>query len=517
MNHLMIAPVLLPAVLGALQLMWMRGDLPLQRAFSTIGTGLLVIVALILLKQASSGEVMVYRLGNWSAPFGIVLMLDRLAALMVLLTSVVALIVQFYAIGAGWDRKGRHFHALWQFQLMGVCGAFLTGDAFNLFVFFEILLIASYGLMTHGGGEMRVRAGVQYVVVNLAGSALFLVALGVLYAVTGTLNMADMAARVAQLPAQDTALLRTGAVLIMLVFAIKAALVPLHFWLPSTYGNAPGPVAALFAIMTKVGVYAIIRFFTLIFPHDTVAGTLASDILLPAALITLVVGQIGIMGSRQLMRVGAFAALGSVGTLMIAASQMNADAMGAAIYYMVHSTLAAAALFLVLDLSARWREDYWLRRGVVMPQSGLISALFFAAAVAVVGLPPFSGFIGKLLVLNATAGSPFMPLIWTVILVTSLIALVGMSRVGTKLYWKPFGELALGGGAGGVDFPEAPQRCDEPAPWLSVSAILALLAAVLALTVLAGPATRFAGETADQLYDRGLYLAAVLADQEGTK
>ncbi|TWI34400.1 monovalent cation/H+ antiporter subunit D [Paracoccus sulfuroxidans] len=517
MNHLMIAPVLLPAVLGALQLLWMRGDLPLQRVFSSTGTALLVVVALILLGQASAGEVMVYRLGNWAAPFGIVLMLDRLAAMMVLLTSVVALIVQIYAIGSGWDRKGWHFHALWQFQLMGVCGAFLTGDAFNLFVFFEILLIASYGLMTHGGGEMRVRAGVQYVVVNLAGSALFLVALGVLYAVTGTLNMADMAARVAQMPPEDTALLRTGAVLIMLVFAIKAALVPLHFWLPSTYGNAPGPVAALFAIMTKVGVYAIIRFFTLIFPHDTVAGTLASEILLPAALITLAVGQIGIMGSRQLLRVGAFAALGSVGTLMIAVSQMNAEAMTAAIYYMVHSTLAAATLFLVLDLSARWRGDYWLRAGTVMPQSGLVSALFFAAAVAVVGLPPFSGFIGKLMVLDATAGAPAMPLIWSVILVTSLIALVGMSRVGTKLYLKPFGEVVLGGGGGSADFPTAPLRSDEPAPWLSVTAIMALLATVLALTVFAGPATRFAQATADQLYDPALYLKAVLADQEGTK
>ncbi|MDM7256140.1 MAG: proton-conducting transporter membrane subunit, partial [Paracoccus sp. (in: a-proteobacteria)] len=256
MSHWIIAPVVLPVMVGALIILWMRTDLLLQRVFSVAGTVGVVAIAIYLNVLASDGTITVYRLGNWPAPFGIVLVLDRLAALMVLLTAALALVVQLYAIGSGWDRKGWHFHALWQFQLMGICGAFLTGDAFNLFVFFEILLIASYGLMIHGGGEMRLRAGVQYVVYNLAGSTLFLGALGVLYAVTGTLNMVDMAARVAMMPAEDTALLRAGAILLMLVFAVKAALVPLHFWLPSTYANAPGPVAALFAIMTKVGAYA---------------------------------------------------------------------------------------------------------------------------------------------------------------------------------------------------------------------------------------------------------------------
>ena len=309
MSHLIIAPILLPAVMGALIILWMRNDLLLQRVFSVVGTALLVCVGLYLGWLAALGQVHVYRLGNWAAPFGIVLVLDRLSALMVLLTALLSLAVQLYAIGSGWDRKGWHFHALWQFQLMGICGAFLTGDAFNLFVFFEVLLIASYGLMIHGGGEMRLRAGVQYIAYNLAGSTLFLVALGVLYAVTGTLNMADMALRIAQMPAEDTALLRTGAVLLILVFAIKAALVPLHFWLPSTYANAPGPVAALFAIMSKVGVYAIIRFYTLVFPGDSAVESLIADMLLPAALITLVVGQVGVLGGRNLGRVAAMSAI----------------------------------------------------------------------------------------------------------------------------------------------------------------------------------------------------------------
>ena len=211
MNHFTIAPVLLPAVIGGLIILWMRHDLLLQRVFSTVGSVLLLGAALYLAFHASTGEVFVYRLGNWPAPFGIVLMLDRLAGLMLVLTAFLGLVVQLYAIGSGWDRKGWHFHALWQFQMMGIMGAFLTGDAFNLFVFFEVLLIASYGLMIHGGGPLRLRAGVQYVVINLIGSTLFLAALGTLYAVTGTLNMADMAVKVAALPPSDTAVLRTGA------------------------------------------------------------------------------------------------------------------------------------------------------------------------------------------------------------------------------------------------------------------------------------------------------------------
>ncbi|UXU76264.1 MULTISPECIES: monovalent cation/H+ antiporter subunit D [unclassified Paracoccus (in: a-proteobacteria)] len=498
MDHVLIAPVLLPAVMGSLIILTLREDLRGQRLLSLTGTALLLLLGGMLLAQAHGGQVHVYRLGNWAAPFGIVLMLDRLAALMVALTALLALVVLIYAIGAGWDRRGRHFHALWQFQLMGVCGAFLTGDAFNLFVFFEVLLIASYGLMIHGGGEMRLRAGVQYIAFNLAGSTLFLAALGVLYAVTGTLNMADMAQRVAEMPAQDTALLRVGAVLLMLMFAIKAALVPLHFWLPSTYANAPGPVTALFAIMTKVGVYGIIRFFTMVFPRDAVIETVVADLLLPAALFTLVIGQFGILGARHLGRMAAFAIIGSVGTLVIAVAQFTPQATAAAIYYLVHSTLAGAALFLVVDLIGQRRGDLWLRPGARLP--GALAALFFVSAIAVAGMPPLSGFIGKLLVMQASLQSPAVVWIWTVILVTSLVAIYGFSRAGSLLFWKSDGPAT-----------------GEPMPPLAVLAVGLLLAGLVALSLLAQPAMRFASQTAAQLHDPDSYLPAVLLQQEGTK
>lgn len=517
MNHWLVVPVVLPAFAGPLIVLGMRRDLLLQRVFGTAATAAQLALAIWLMVQAMGGEVQVYRLGNWAAPFGIVLMLDRLAALMLVLAGLVGLVVQLYAIGSGWDRRGWHFHALWQFQLMGINGAFLTGDAFNLFVFFEILLIASYGLMIHSGGELRLRAGVQYVIYNLAGSSLFLAALGTIYSATGTLNMADLALRVAQMPAGDTAILRVGAVLLMLVFAIKAALVPLHFWLPSTYARAPGPVAALFAIMTKVGIYAIIRFFTLVFPADSVIERLAADILLPAALVTLIVGQLGVLGSRHLGRMAAFAALGSVGTAMVAVAQFRLPGLTAGIWYMVHSTLASAALFLAVDLIAARRPGagQWLRLAPPIAQGGIVAALFFAAAIGIAGLPPLSGFPGKLAVMQSVRDADGAAAIWAIILVSSLLAIAGLTRAGSLVFWKAHAAQ---------DAPPPQAEPDEPphdpAPTsaaLALTATAALVAGMVALTVFAGPMMRFADATARQLVDPEPYIGAVLRDQEGVK
>ncbi|MDO5641430.1 MAG: monovalent cation/H+ antiporter subunit D [Paracoccus sp. (in: a-proteobacteria)] len=522
MNHFIIAPVVLPAVMGGLIILWMRRDMLLQRVFSTAGSVALLGVALYLAYYASSGQIFVYRLGNWPAPFGIVLMLDRLAALMLVLTAFLGLIVQLYAIGSGWDRKGWHFHALWQFQMMGVMGAFLTGDAFNLFVFFEVMLIASYGLMIHGGGKLRLRAGVQYVIINLLGSTLFLAALGTLYAVTGTLNMADLAVKVTMLPPEDTALLRTGAVLLMLVFAMKAALVPLHFWLPSTYANAPGPVAALFAIMSKVGVYAIIRFYTLVFPGDSLVENLIADMLLPAALITLVIGQIGVLGGRHLGRVAAMSAIASIGTMMIAVSMFTPQSIAAALYYMIHSTLAAAALFLVSDMIAARRGGVlWLTLRPKIAQNGLIATLFFASAVAVSGMPPLSGFIGKLLVLDVTRADGWWIGIWAVVLVSSLFAIIGFGRAGSVLFWLPCQLQSVPEKTAGTPAP-APQSpirpklepdehgqdiADAVSPALATIATAMLLLALVALTVFASPVLEMARTISAQLFDPAPYVA----------
>src|SRR6056297_2985522 len=291
MSHWIIAPVILPALLAPIIAFVMRHDISLARAASFAGTIALAAITVGLLIMSADGSTHVYTLGNWPAPFGIVLVLDRLSAIMLLLTAALALIVLLHATATGWDDRGKHFHALFQFQLMGICGAFLTGDIFNLFVFFEVLLIASYGLMIHGGGRERMRAGLQYVVINLAGSTLFLFALGVLYASVGTLNMADIALRLQDGTTEDASLIRVAAMLLMIVFAVKAALFPVQFWLPGTYANAPAPVAALFAIMTKVGAYAIIRVHTVSFGPG-LGGTedIATTWLFPASILPIAVG-----------------------------------------------------------------------------------------------------------------------------------------------------------------------------------------------------------------------------------
>jgi multicomponent K+:H+ antiporter subunit D len=493
MSHWIIAPVALPALIAAILILARRQDITLHRALSVAASVGLLAVAMALVHAATVAPPEAYHLGNWPAPFGIVLMLDRLSAMMVLLTSVLALFVLIYAIGADWDRKGRHFHALFQFQLMGICGAFLTADAFNLFVFFEVLLIASYGLMLHGGGRDRVRAGFQYVAFNLIGSTLFLFALATVYSVTGTLNMADLAVKLPTLPAGDMALIRVAAVMLLLVFAIKGALVPLHFWLPGTYANAPGVVAALFAVMTKIGAYAVLRFGTLVFPPDLPATDgLYADILLPAALVTLGVGAIGVLGARSLPRLAAFAAIASMGTVFVAIAGFTPATTSAALYYIVHSTLAGAALFLVADMVLQRRGDAALHAGPPGALGGLVSALYLAAAIGSAGMPPLSGFIGKLLVLSAWAEDAAF--VWTVILVATFLMILGFARAGTTLFWKPEPNM-----------PALPAPVSGP---MAQAAVMILIGLMAALTVLGGPVTAWLDATASGLYDPAAYIDA---------
>jgi multicomponent K+:H+ antiporter subunit D len=501
MSHWIIVPVVLPALVAPFIVAAARYDLVLQRVFSITTTVLLLGVTLGLFLLAADGVPRAYLLGDWPAPFGIVLVLDRLSALMLLLTAALATAVVVYA-ATGWDRRGRHFHALFQFQLMGVNGAFLTGDVFNLFVFFEVLLIASYGLMLHGAGPQRITEGVKYVAINLAGSTLFLFAVGMLYALTGTLNMADLAVRVGTVPEADQALLRLSAALLLIVFAIKGALVPLHFWLPGTYAAATPPVAALFAIMTKVGAYAILRVYVLIFgQHAGGAAWIAEPFVLPAAVLTLTLGMIGVLASRTLTALAVWALVGSVGTLLVAVGLFTEAATAAALYYLVHSTLAGAALFLLADLVAR-RRNGATDQLVAAPrfaQVDLLAGLFFLTAIATVGLPPLSGFVGKLLILQTVQVHPAWASLWTVLLVTSLIAMVGFARAGSIVFWKC--EAAPSAG-------EPPTH--GPGDRAALCATVAVVAAPALLAGFAGPVMAAMTATAQQLFTPALYIEAVL-------
>ncbi|BBC71901.1 monovalent cation/H+ antiporter subunit D [Altererythrobacter sp. B11] len=496
--NLIMAPILVPAVVAALTVLRISRNTRLGRYLSIGATVLTLASALALFAQASGGAIHTYQLGDWPAPFGIVLVLDRLAALMVLLTSLLALAVLAHAVLTGLDRRGWHFHPLFQFQLLGLNGAFLTGDLFNLFVFFEVLLIASYGLLLHGQGAQRLQAGVQYVVVNLVGSILFLIAVGILYGVTGTLNMADMALRIAQAPAGDQPLIRVGAQLLTAVFALKAALLPLHLWLPRAYSSTSAPVAALFAILTKVGVYSILRVTTLVFGAE--AGVVAwapSGWMLPAALLSLLAGFIGVLAARRLRVLAAFGVIGSTGTLLAAVAPFDRASTVAALYYLPHSVLAGALMFLTADLIGRARaeEDDRLVPGRPFAREGQLSLLFLLAAIALAGLPPLSGFVGKLLILSATAVLPAAPWIWAAILLSTFLAMLGLARAGSVLFWKR---------AGGEASERPRGKAIPTAPAWGVVVLIGLL------TALAGPATRYAEATAGQLFAPQAYIAAVL-------
>lgn len=499
MNHWMILPILLPAVVAPLLAMSVRHDIVLARVFSVGSTVLLLILGMVSLGIASNGETLTYALGNWEPPFGIVLVLDRLSALMLVLTSLLGLCVLLYAIG-GCDNQGHHFHPLFQFQLMGLNGAFLTGDLFNLFVFFEVLLIASYGLMVHGGGGARLRAGIQYIVINLVGSGIFLVAIGLLYGVTGTLNMADFGRKLPHIAPSDMAILMTGSTLLVVVFAIKSALFPLQFWLPGTYTNTSGTVAALFAIMTKVGVYAIIRVQSIMYNETGRLPFGVMDWLLPAAAGTLCIGMVGVVAARSLGQQASMMALASIGTLLIAVSASTPQSHSAALYYMLHSTFAVAALFLIIDMVIirRSGEGDALTEGGRFKNIGLLGALFFLAAIAVLGMPPLSGFIGKLLVMDSIRSVTGWGWLWALILLTSLLGMIGFCSSGSLIFWK---SLA-------VDWKHAaPQDTKTGLPVVAIGLIFGLL---VLLTGFAGPVTAYLDSVAAQLFDPSQYLDAVL-------
>ena len=497
MNHWMVAPLLLPLVAGALLLVLEASGLAAKRVLSAAATVALIPVALGLMAIAANGEQQIYYVGNWPAPFGIVLVLDRLSALMLALCSVLASASLLYALG-GDDTRGADFHALFQFQLLGINGAFLTGDLFNLFVFFEILLIASYCLIVHGGGPARTRAAMHFVVLNLVGSSVFLIALGVVYGTLGTLNMADLALKAAAADSNSTGLVKVAGLLLLVVFGLKAALLPLGFWLPSAYRSATAAVACLFAIMTKVGVYAIIRVHMLIFVDASGHAFSLEVWLLPLALATIVAGTIGALAASELRATVSYLVVVSVGTLLAAVGLFSRDGLVAALYYLVHSTLVAGGLFLLAGLIGRQRGKVAARldRPRSVHQPALLGTLFFVAAVAVSGLPPLSGFAAKLSILQAAQASTAGAWVWGVILTSGLFVIVALSRAGTAIFWRT----------------EGTQGVPRPVRGIEALSVCGLLAGALLLMVFGRQALDYAQATADQLLRPSGYVEAVLAN-----
>lgn len=495
MNHILIIPILLPLLTGVLLLLLTGQRLRVIRSVSLLSSLALLLVCIALLQMSMSGRLEVYALGNWAPPFGIVLVLDRLSALMLIVTSVLAFFSLLYAVRDK-DGPGDSLHGLTHFLLLGVNGAFLTGDIFNLFVFFEILLLSSYALLLHGGGAKRAKFGLHYVVLNLAGSAIFLVAVSTLYGLTGTLNMADMALKVARLNSSDAPLVTTAAILLLLVFGLKAAIVPLYLWLPRAYAAASAPVAALFAIMTKVGIYAIIRVYYLIF--SDMAGPLANIAqvwLWPLALITLVLGVLGTLAARTLRIQVAYMVIVSVGTLLAGVALNTEEALSASLYYLIHSTWTCGALFLLGNVIKTQRGAYSdkITTGPALPQAVLIGSLFFVAAISIIGMPPLSGFIGKLLLLKAAGSGSEALWLWPIMLCSSLVILMAFSRSGSTFFWRTETRVAD----------------TAPADFWALIAIIGLLSMSLWLSIFGDDVMRYTQALARQIMTPDLYIHAV--------
>ena len=518
-QHTPIFSILIPAITafilvllgnpgsGSLAQDWRQ---PWRRGISYTSGLLGLFTAVNYLIFASSGQISVYNLSEWAAPFGIVLVLDQLSALMLVLTYGLAVPVMWFA-SKEWDERGRYFHAMCHFLLMGLTGAFLTGDLFNLFVFFEILLMASYVLLLHGQGKARFQLGIHYVTINLLASALFLIGLGMIYGSVGSLNMADVARLMPLLEGDQHRIAVAGGLLLFTVFGIKAAMLPVGFWLPKTYAVATTPVAALFTIMTKVGIYAILRVNGTVF-DDAISREILQYILLPIGLITSVYGVIGAMGAERLRRFIGFMILSSVGTILIAISLFNTLAWAAALYYLVHSTIIAAAFYILSGWITSQRVEFkdHFKIAPQMKQHKVVALTYFTIALMMAGLPPFSGFLGKVFILQATAHSPYQLLIIVTVLVVSLLSIIAFTRVGFVIFWratKPEDNPNEAAYAAYQALPEqAPKRNDKT--------IYLLLVGLMAYMVFAGPIQKYTYQTAEQIQNNALYEQTLLKTDE---
>jgi multicomponent K+:H+ antiporter subunit D len=525
-DHVTIAPVLLPVFAGALMLALggeRRRDL--NAAINIAATLALVALSIELLRRADAapnGLAGVYRLGDWPAPFGIVFVADRLAAVMLLLTSLLAVAAVIFSL-ARWHRVGTLFHPLFQFLLMGINGAFLTGDLFNLFVFFEVLLAASYGLALHGSGSARVLAGLHYIVVNLAASLLFLIGVSLIYGVAGTLNMADLAARIPTIRVEDRALLEAGAGILAVAFLVKAGMWPLCFWLTGTYAAAPPPVASIFAILTKVGAYIVLRLWLLLF--GTGAGASAhfgGEVLLLGGIATIVFGAVGCLASQEMARLAAFSVIVSSGTVLASIGMGQIGVTSGALFYLISSTLGLGAFFLLIELVERGREpgaDVFAvtrelygeedemeeadQRGVAIPATmAILGVVFLASALVICGLPPLSGFIAKFVLLTAALNPPDGAtsaaawVLMSVLIVSGMAALIAMTRAGIRTFW-------------------ASDRTVPRVRLIEMGPVAVLLLLCVIQTIQAGPVMRFMGATAQSLHNPHNYIDGVLGPAAG--
>jgi len=482
-------------------LLWHRRGL--QRLLNGVGAAAHLAAAVILLFTVRREGIQAVQIGDWPAPFGITLAADLFSAIMLVLTGIIGLAVAVYSLGnIDIQRESFGYYPLYQVLLMGISGAFLTGDMFNLYVWFEVMLIASFVLMALGGEPAQMEGAFKYVILNLMSSALFLAAVGVLYGAIGTLNIADLITQVPQMNRETACVL---AMMFLMAFGIKAAIFPLFFWLPASYHTPPAAVSAIFAgMLTKVGVYALIRVFTLIFVQD-VAYT--HTLILVIAGFTMTVGVLGAVSQMEFRRVLSFHIVSQIGYMVLGLGLFSPLALAGAIFYILHHIIVKANLFLISGAVNRLRGSYCLKDlgGLYRSRLGL-AVLFLIPALSLAGLPPLSGFWAKLVVIRASLEAGQYTLA-AVALGVSLLTLYSMVKIWDRAFWRPSVE-------GRELTPETPlPDGGTPSPWtwrFYVIPIAALALLTLIIGFWAEPFFRLSQEAAWQLLNPAQYIQAVL-------
>lgn len=493
MDALIPLPIILPLFGASLSILLGRFRW-IQRVIGISVLSATTVASIALLMRADDEAVVVTQAGGWPAPLGITFVVDRLAGILLVVSSLMLLTVLVYAIGQrGVERRHVGFHPIYLVLAAGVAASFITGDLFNLFVAFEMMLAASYVLITMGARPEQIRSGTTYVVISLVASAFFIAALALIYSATGTVNMADLAGRIPELSGG----VRAGfSLLLIVVFGMKAALFPLHVWLPDSYPTAPGPITAIFAgLLTKVGVYAIIRTQTLLFPIDSQQGTL----LLVVAALTMLIGVLGALAQDELKRLMSFHIIGQIGYMIFGLGLFTVAGISAVVFYIGQTILVKTNLFLVVGLVDRHSGSSRVSHlGGLVRSAPLIAACFVLPALSLSGLPPSSGFVGKFGLVDAGVGAEQW-IIVGVALVVSLLTLYSMTKVWSGVFW---GEPEVSN----------PDSAGRPSP-LMLIATGVTVALSIGYIIAAGPIYEFAGRAGADLLDPSVYVDAVLGDR----
>ncbi|PRI11821.1 Na+/H+ antiporter subunit D [Leucobacter massiliensis] len=552
MTALVPLVVLIPLVGSALALA-VPGYRKLQQGITLVALGAVLALSGALMWIVDQQGVLIMEVGGWAAPFGIALVVDRVSALMLAVSSVVLLGVFVFSIGQGLADGDEEtpvsiYYPTYLVLGAGVFNAFIAGDLFNLYVGFEILLVASYVLITLGGTAQRIRAGVTYVIVSLVSSVLFLATIGLIYGATGTVNMAQLTVRIAELPSEVQLLLNLA---LLIAFGIKAAVFPLSFWLPDSYPTAPAPVTAVFAgLLTKVGVYAIIRSQTLLFPDSSVDG-----LLLVVAGLTLVVGILGAVSQLDIKRLLSFTLVSHIGYMIFGIGMANAAGFAATIYYIAHHIIVQTTLFLAVGLLERQGGTTSLQGlGGMLRASPVIAVLFFIPMLNLGGIPPFSGFIGKvgLFTVAAELATPGAYWLIGVGALVSLLTLYALARAWVLAFWRPRKRAEVTADTGAVpqqraepgrlpapapkpsaeakvlrereealflqlhDAPDAaPTQEQKEIPRLMVAATASMVAVSVALTIFAGPLYAYADRAGEDMAAPQALVELILGDTPG--